>query len=78
MDEPGRMVTLHTLTVYPNLMEKEMSTHSVSLPGKFHRQRELQGLQSMALQKSWTRLSVNNIRTYVSLCLSIWVILTKD
>ena len=78
MDEPGRRVGLHTLPVYPNLMEKGLSTHSVSLPGKSHGQREPQGLQSMELQKSRTRLSVKNIRTYFSLCLSIWVILTKD
>ena len=38
-------------------LEEEMGTHSSILAGKIPCTKEPEGLQSMGLQKSWTRLN---------------------
>ena len=54
---PAKQETQVRSLVWEDPLEKEMATHSSILAWKIPQTEEPGGLQSMSLQKSWTRLN---------------------
>ena len=52
-------------------LEKWMATHSVFLPGEFHRQRSLAGLQSTWISEECLPMNITFLKTHIYILFNI-------
>ena len=84
LDQPWHMAIIRYVEPIVIILEKEMATTTVFLPGESHGERSLAGLQSMGSQKvghDWSDLThtyiVTMFSSYIVMLLIVFAISTK-